>query len=77
MGWAVAALLILGLLASCEPLNKLCQASREGCLDWSIGNPQSFSQPLKVTGVKRLIQHRMGWERKLDCWGFSREQGLH
>lgn len=77
MGWVIAAHLILGLLASCEPLHKLRQAGREGSLDWSICNPQPFSQPLKVTGVKRLIQHRMGWERKLDRRGFSRVQGLH
>ena len=78
MGWVILIThLILGLLASCEPLHKLRQASREGSLDWSVGNPQPFSQPLKVTGIEGLIQHGMGWEGKLDCRGFSREQGLH
>ncbi len=42
--------LILRLFASCEPLNKLRQARREGGLDWTVRNPQSVSQPLKVIG---------------------------
>jgi hypothetical protein len=77
MGWAVAAHLILGLLASGEALHKLRQPNREGSLDWSIDNPQPLSQPLKVTGVQTLIRHGMGWQRKLDRRGFSRVQGLH
>jgi hypothetical protein len=52
--------LILGMLASCEPLHKLRQASREGSLDWSVGNPQSISQPLKLTGGQGLIYCGMG-----------------
>jgi hypothetical protein len=77
MGWAIAGHLILGLLASCEPLHKFRQTSREGSLDWSVGNPQPFSQPLKVTGIEGLVQCRMGREGKLDCRSFSRVQGLH
>ena len=52
MGWAMADHLILGLLASCEPLHKLRQANREGSLDWFVGNPQPLSQPLKVPGSR-------------------------
>ena len=69
--------LSLGLLTSGEPLHKLRQTRREGHLDWSIGNPQSISQPLEVTGIEGLIHPGMDWERKLDCRGFSRVQGLH
>jgi hypothetical protein len=46
--------LILGPLASCEPLYKLRQASRERNLDWTVGDPQTLSKPLKVLGVERL-----------------------
>jgi hypothetical protein len=52
MGWAIADHLNLGLLAPCEPLHKLRQTSREGSLNRSVGNPQPFSQPLKVTGIE-------------------------
>jgi hypothetical protein len=44
--------LILGPLASSEPLDKLCQSGWEGSLDRTAGNPQALSQPLKVTGVQ-------------------------
>jgi hypothetical protein len=52
--------LILGPLASREPFYKLRQASREGSLDWSVGNPQPISQPLKLTGGQGLIYCGMG-----------------
>ena len=52
--------LILGPLASREPFYKLRQASREGSLDWSVGNPQPISQPLKFTGGQGLIYYGMG-----------------
>jgi hypothetical protein len=39
MGWVIATSLILGLLASCESLDKLCQSGWEGSLDRTAGNP--------------------------------------
>jgi hypothetical protein len=47
--------LVPALLASSEPLDKLGQSGWEESLDWTAGNPQSLSQPLKVTGVQRLV----------------------
>ena len=46
MGWVIATQLILGLLASCESLDKLCQSGWEGSLDRTTGNSQSLTQPL-------------------------------
>ena len=46
MGWVIATQLILGLLASCEALDKLCQSGWKGSLDWTAGNPQALTQPL-------------------------------
>ena len=46
MGWVIATQLILGLLASCESLDKLCQSGWEGSLDRTAGNSQSFSTPV-------------------------------
>ena len=46
MGWVIAIQLILGLLASCESLDKLCQSGWEGSLDRTAGNPQALTQPL-------------------------------
>jgi hypothetical protein len=69
--------LILGLLASCEPLHKLCQAHWEGSLDQTVGDPQAFSQPLKVIGVQRLVRRHVSRGRKRNCWGISLEQSLH
>ncbi len=69
--------LTLSLLPACKPLHKLCQPSREGSLDRTVGDPQPLPKPLKVIRVQRLVQRGVGWGRQRDCWGNTREQGLH
>jgi hypothetical protein len=69
--------LILGLLASCEPLHKLCQSGWEGSLDRTVGDAQALFKLLKVIGAPRLVRHRAGWTRKSNWWGSCREQSLH
>ena len=68
--------LLLGLLPSRESLHKISQASREGSLDRTIGDPHSLSKLLKVIGVQRLIQCSVGGDRKRYCRCVSPEQCL-
>ena len=72
-----ASRLILDLLASRKPIQKLSQPSRKRSLDQIVGDPQSFPKKLKFAGGQRLVQCGVGWQRERSCWGISREQSLH
>jgi hypothetical protein len=60
-------MLILDLLASRKPIQKLSQPSRKRSLDQIVGDPQSFPKKLKFAGGQRLVQCGVGWQGERSC----------